>query len=178
MNGTMTGYYGKIPSRGDFVGHGLDAATRAAMDAWCQDVLPASRDRLGAAWTPAWMEAPIWRFRVRAGLFGRDAAAGVWLPSTDRAGRLFPLILAVVGARVDCCGALLDRLEEIGLDAIEHDLTPERLAAVLAAIAAPATPLAASEGEWWTEGGPRVAPTRRDLPDLPDGAAFAAMLSD
>lgn len=178
MHETAVGYYGKIPSRGDFVGHGLDAATRGAMDAWCQDVLPASQERLGAAWRPAWMEAPIWRFRVRAGLFGRDAAAGVWLPSMDRAGRLFPLILAVVGVHVDRCGALLDRLEEIGLEAIEHDLAPERLAAALAVAAPPAAPLPVTEGHWWTQGGPRVAPAKRGIPGLPDGAIFATMLSD
>jgi len=178
VNDTVAGYYGKIPSRGDFVGHGLEAATRDAMDSWCQTVLPASQQHLGVGWTPAWMEAPIWRFRVRAGLFGRDAVAGLWLPSTDRAGRLFPLILSAVGRGVDRCGALLDRLEEIGLEALEHDLTPEQMAAALAVVDATPTPLGASEGQWWTQGGPRVAPTRRDLPGLPDGAGFAAMLSD
>lgn len=173
------GYFGKMPSRGDFVSHGLDAATRDAMDAWCQDVLPASQEALGAGWRAAWMEAPIWRFRLRPGLFGRNPIAGVWLPSTDRAGRLFPLILAVTGPSLDRSGAVLDRLEQIGLAAIEHDLTPERMAGALTdASAVPADTLAATEGEWWTEGGPRVAAARRRSGGLPDGAGFAAMLCD
>lgn len=172
------GYYGKIPSRGDFVGHGLAAATRDAMDAWCQRVIPGSQARLGSDWAPAWMEAPIWRFRLAADRFGPDPVAGVWLPSTDRAGRLYPLIIAIAGPDLAMAGAFLDCAETIGLDAIEHDLPPGQVAEATASAAARSAPLRALEGEWWTKGSPRVAPTRRMVPALPDDAAFAAMLTD
>lgn len=172
------GFYGKIPSRGDFVSHGLAGPTRQAMDAWCQRVLPASQERLGAGWTPAWMEAPIWRFHVRAGLFGPDPVAGLWLPSTDRAGRLYPLVVAIVTPNLQTDGALLDHLEMIALGAIEQDVAPDALGAALGAPAPEAQPLTARPGEWWTQGAPRVAASRRHFSGLPDGDAFTAMLSD
>ena len=177
MTGTV-GFYGKIPSRGDFVSHGLAGPTRQAMDTWCQIVLPASQERLGAGWTPAWMEAPIWRFHLRAGLFGPDPVAGLWFPSTDRAGRLYPLIVAIAEPDSRTDGALLDALETIALDAIEQDVAPDALAAALAAAAPGSQPLAAEPGEWWTQGAPRVAACRRRFSGLPDGDAFADMLSD
>ena len=179
MNAYTAGYYGKIPSRGDFVRYGLPTATRDAIDGWCQFVLTGSQARLGAVWTQAWMEAPIWRFHLPAALFGPDRIAGLWLPSTDRAGRLYPLIIVVTGRDLASAGALLDRAEDIGLAALERDLVPDEIAAALtSATATPPAPLGAAEGEWWTLGGPRVAPARRHFAGLPDDAAFAAMLTD
>lgn len=180
MTGLTAGFFGKIPSRGDFVRHGIGRDALAALDAWCQSELPASRERLGEHWSPAWMEAPIWRFRLRAGACGPEALAGLWLPSTDRAGRLFPLMIVAAGPGLDGADALLDEAERVALAAIEHDVGPEQIAAALtrASLAAPSRPLPAPEGAWWTAGGPRVAPARRTLPGLPAGDAFVAMLTD
>ena len=176
------GFFGKIPTRGDFVRHGLPTDLVRALDTWWQDVLPASRDRLGAAWTDAWMEAPIWRFHLPAGTCGPDAAAGLWLPSTDRAGRLFPLTIAIAApawAGLARHGGFLDAAEAIGLAAVEQDVTPEQLATAIATAAGPGTPMAEPRAAtWWTNGGTRVAPARRSFAAMPDGAAFAAMLQD
>ncbi len=182
------GFFGKIPARGDFVRHGLPSAFVAALDAWWQRMLPASRARLGEAWIDAWMEAPIWRFLLPAGSCGPDAAAGLWLPSTDKAGRLFPLVIALAAPswpELARCGAFLDAAETIGLAAIERDVPPEQLAAAVAAAARSDTALSAGDswpeprtGIWWTAGSDRVAPGRRLHPGMPDEAAFTAMLQD
>jgi type VI secretion system protein ImpM len=178
MSGLSAGFFGKIPSRGDFVRHGLPPATVAALDSWCEHVLPGSRAILGEEWTPAWMEAPIWRFRLPPDRCGPVALAGLWLPSTDRAGRLFPLILAVTGPGLDQCADLLDQAEAIGIGAIERDVTPEQLATALAAAPSGTAPLDYAADEWWTAGSTRVAPARRRFTAMPDATAFAAMLSD
>ena len=177
MTGLSAGFFGKIPSRGDFVRHGLPPATVAALDAWCETVLPGSREILGAAWTPAWMEAPIWRFRLPADRCGPVALAGLWLPSTDRAGRLFPLILAIPGPGLEDCADLLDQAETIGIGAIERDVTPDQLAAALAGARPGGAALDYAEDEWWTAGSTRIAPARRKFTAMPDAAAFAAMLA-
>ena len=174
------GFFGKIPSRGDFVRRGLPSPVVKALEDWCQAVLPASRERLGERWTEAWMAAPIWHWRVAAGGCGPDALAGVWLPSTDRAGRLFPLIMVLVGPGLSTGSAGLDALERLGLAAIERDVTPEQLGeAVDAALAVlPTAPLPGDGSEWWTTGGPYVAAARRTMDGLPRPAEFAAMLQD
>lgn len=177
------GFFGKIPTRGDFVRGGLPGDLVRELDAWCQEVLPASRATLGAGWVEAWMEAPIWRFLLAPGTCGAGAAAGLWLPSTDKAGRLFPLLVALAAPSwrdLARCGPFLDAAEAVALAAVEQDVTPEQLGAALAGIAVlPGDPWPEPRGTvWWTEGSTRVAPTRRSHPAMPGPAAFAAMLQD
>ncbi|MCO6415521.1 type VI secretion system-associated protein TagF [Siccirubricoccus sp. KC 17139] len=183
------GFYGKLPARGDFVGQGLAGSFTRPWDKWWQQAIATSRDLLGPRWKPAWMEAPIWRFLLPAGACGPAAMLGLWMPSVDRAGRLFPLTFArpAEGHPAGFAAAQAGWLalaEAAGLAALELELGPAELAARLAGPepeAPPPAPLecaAAGRGEtvWWTEGSPRVPAGVLVLPALPDGAAFARML--
>lgn len=184
------GFYGKIPARGDFVGAGLPRPFVAAWDGWLQRVIADSRERLGAAWREAWMEAPVWCFALPRGLCGdAGAAVGLWLPSTDRAGRLFPLTFASVDGEASATellagsAAWLAHAEAVGRAALGLDLAPEAIASRLGAPAPPvekggpdAGPLAAGRSLWWSDGSPRVPPTVAAIAGLPDGADFAGML--
>lgn len=169
------GFYGKIPGRGDFVRSGLPRAFVAAWDEWLSVVLPLSRAALGEeAWLAAWMEAPVWRFVLPAGACGPDAALGLWMPSVDRAGRHFPLTLAATFAGDGPEEAWLDAAEDAGRTALESDIGPDELFALLPPpVAARPWPRAV---EWWTEGAPRVPAGRRAAAVLPDGDVFALML--
>ena len=185
MTRIAAGFFGKIPSRGDFVRHGLPQGFVAALDGWWQHVLPDSRERLGEGWVDAWMQAPIWRFALAPGVCGAGAVAGLWLPSTDKAGRLFPITFALVGADwrdVALAQPFLTAAEAVGLEGLEHDLDPEALAAPLEAAMHPGgEPLAQpapGAGLWWTEGSPLVAPITRTITGMPDHRVFAAMLRD
>jgi type VI secretion system protein ImpM len=176
-----TGFTGKLPARGDFVSRGLPRSFADPWDEWLGRVMTGSREILGEAWLPAWLEAPIWRFALPAGHCGPDAVAGVILPSIDRAGRHWPLTLAAVlpghrGAPVPD-EAWLQALEAAGLEAVTEDAGPDRVAELLEA-ASPAFGPGAPEAAWWTEGAPRVAPRRLSPGALPGPAAFAAMLDD
>lgn len=93
MGGTF-GYYGKIAEAGDFVGRGLAPEVTAALDAWLQQVLLDSRAVLGDDWLPAYLSMPVWRFAMTAGLCGPDTLIGAIMPSIDRVGRHFPLVIA------------------------------------------------------------------------------------
>jgi len=179
------GFYGKIPVRGDFVQAGLPRPFVLAWDAWMQRVLQASRIALGEAWLPAWMEAPVWRFRLPGHVCGPDPVLGLWMPSVDQAGRHFPLVFAAVwsgpatarGEGTDW----LDGVEEIGLDALEDDLTPDVIAARLRDLPAPAelSPLEAPDlTRWWTEGGPGVAACTQQYTGMPGPAEFPSLLLD
>ncbi len=179
------GFFGKIPDRGDFIRHGLPQSFTIPLDAWWQQVLTGSRAILGAGWVDAWMEAPIWWFALAPGVCGPGAAAGLCMPSADKAGRLFPLTLAAVGTGwldVVQCGGFLDGAEQAGLRALEDGGSPAALAAALdAAMARPGRVVAAPPPDmsvWWTEGCPRVAPVRHQVGGLPTDALFARMLQD
>ncbi|MBF0332328.1 MAG: type VI secretion system-associated protein TagF [Alphaproteobacteria bacterium] len=91
---TPAGFYGKSPSRGDFVGRNLPGDLIEDWDAWAQSGLEASRAALGDEWLPSYLSAPIWRFATPSGAFGAAPIAGVVVPSVDRVGRYFPFLVA------------------------------------------------------------------------------------
>jgi type VI secretion system protein ImpM len=182
------GYFGKIPSRGDFVRAGLPRGFVAPWDAWLQDMLTASRAALGEDWMPAWMEAPIWCFLLQPGACGPEAALGMFMPSVDRAGRLFPLSLAWVAPSAATFAtegmAWLEQAEAAGLAALEQDLEPDALIAALQAETNtseaipgdPASQAPLGACAWWTSGSPRVPAAAFATRALPDAALFTRML--
>ena len=65
-----TGFYGKLPARGDFVRAGLPRDFTDPWDDWLQSVMAGSRSLMGEAWLPAFLEAPVWRFALPPGMCG------------------------------------------------------------------------------------------------------------
>jgi len=195
-----TGIFGKIPVRGDFVRVGLPRDFVDAWDSWLTTVMSVTREQSGEAWLPAFLEAPIWRFSLPAGLCGAGAVLGVMIPSVDRAGRYFPLTIAAVGAvpgfAVDAAAGLwLDRCETAGRAALERDAEPDTILAILGVPAlsmrhcpnvsdVPDPPVAAAASpcfpdkrtEWWSDGAPRVPAGTMTLNGLPDQKVYAEML--
>jgi type VI secretion system protein ImpM len=88
------GFYGKLPSHGDFLSRRLPRQFIEPWDQWLQDSLAASREHLGKDWLNSFLVSPIWQFCLAPGLCGEDAWAGVMMPSVDKVGRYFPLTLA------------------------------------------------------------------------------------
>ncbi len=88
------GLYGKLSDRGDFISRRLPRTFVDPWDSWLQDSLARSRERLGEAWLPAYLNAPVWRFVLSAGICGESIMAGAMMPSLDKVGRHFPLTLA------------------------------------------------------------------------------------
>jgi type VI secretion system protein ImpM len=168
-----TGFWGKLPSRGDFLGAGLSKQMIAQWDVWVSAGIDASRQSMGEAWQDAWMEAPVWCFRAAAGLLSTAETSGLWMPSVDRAGRPFPLLIAMEGPAAE---DWFFRAEEAGRAALQQALGPDALSGRLPS----ALPGAAigTGSIWWTEGSPLVAPCRRAFPALPGPERFALMLDD
>jgi type VI secretion system protein ImpM len=176
---TVTGFFGKLPARGDFVRIGLPRDFTDPWDEWLQTVMAGSRSIMGEAWLPAFLEAPVWRFILPANMCGRHAVLGLMLPSVDRAGRYFPLTFAALSAHgIEAAAgeAWLDRCEAAGRDALEQDTSPQEIADTLGEPALPVETAGTADAIWWSEGSTRVGPTRMVLRSLPDAAAYAAML--
>jgi type VI secretion system protein ImpM len=89
------GFFGKVPTRGDFVNRRLGQALQAALDQWLSRAIVTSRRQLGTEWLPTYLVAPVWRFVAGPGTLGPHATAGVLMPSVDRVGRYFPLVIAL-----------------------------------------------------------------------------------
>lgn len=120
------GFYGKLPSHGDFVSRRLPRQFVELWDSWLQGGLSASREQLGADWLDSYLVSPIWQFTLAPGLCGADAWAGVMMPSVDRVGRYFPLTLAANIAeeqRLGIYGARcswLNALSELALSSLDY----------------------------------------------------------
>ena len=89
-----TGWYGKLPARGDFICRRLPGALVRRWDAWLQSALSSGSERLGSRWRDHYSRAPVWRFMLAPGIVSEAALAGVMMPSADRVGRMFPLTIA------------------------------------------------------------------------------------
>ncbi len=89
------GWHGKLPSRGDFVGQGLPATWLATWDAWLDGALGAAAAQHGAPTLRRQLQAMApWQVLVPPLLSGEPVWCGVVVPSADRVGRAFPLLLA------------------------------------------------------------------------------------
>jgi type VI secretion system protein ImpM len=134
------GAFGKIPALGDFFRLNVSQDFVNAWDLWLQAALLGARERLGESWHDRYMSAPIWRFSLVAGMAGREAVIGVVMPSVDRVGRQFPLTLVspILSRASLRTMALQDHvfasLEDIALDALDDDMTPEKLGEALAGL--------------------------------------------
>ena len=90
----MQGFFGKIPSLGDFVTRDLPREFLDTWDDWLQRSIAESKVALGNAWLDTYLTSPIWRFVLLPGVCGESGWAGILMPSVDKVGRYFPLTFA------------------------------------------------------------------------------------
>jgi type VI secretion system protein ImpM len=158
----LAGFFGKLPSRGDFIGRQLPKTFVAPWDAWLQAAIEHSRARMGEdAWREYYCTSPIWRFALGAGLCGADAYAGILMPSMDRVGRYYPLAIAAplapdgpLLALPMASEAWFQQAERLALaalerDALDLDVFSRQVAALGAPLALDATPAQATSGNAW-----------------------------
>jgi type VI secretion system protein ImpM len=90
----VQGFFGKIPSLGDFVTRDLPREFLDTWDNWLQRSVAESKAALGDAWLNTYLTSPIWRFVLLPGVCGESGWAGILMPSVDKVGRYFPLTFA------------------------------------------------------------------------------------
>jgi type VI secretion system protein ImpM len=195
----VTGYFGKISTHGDFVGRRLPAQLVQAWDGWLQECVLASQDSLGAAWLERYLTSPVWRFAIAPGVLGPEGLGGVMMPSVDRVGRYFPLMVGALGAAAlldwfHGQAAWYDAIEDLARASLEPGFMLERFdgaaAPALTAAAPPAWRLPLKEDMtaaiantalqahslWWTDGGPFVEASMLVCRGMPQAQEFVAML--
>jgi type VI secretion system protein ImpM len=160
------GFYGKIPTKGDFIQRRLDRAFTAGWDSWLQSGMDSSRALLGESWLGHYMVSPLWRFALSPGILSSKTIVGVIMPSVDTVGRHFPLTLAVELADMANLYQVaiendewFESLEDIALSTLESDFSLESFDQQLQEHAfisnvTPSSPLPRAEGRvGWTHDG-------------------------
>jgi type VI secretion system ImpM family protein len=122
------GFYGKLPSHGDFLRRRVSDAFVGVWDGWLQECIAASRAALGDRWLDVYLTSPVWRFGCAAGACGPAPVVGVMAPSVDRVGRYFPLTVvaqlpldANVYTAITKTGAFFERIERLLIDTLEAE---------------------------------------------------------
>lgn len=123
------GFYGKLPSHGDFLKRRVSDGFVGIWDSWLQESIATSRAALGDQWLDIYLTSPAWRFACAAGACGASPVVGIIVPSVDRVGRYFPLTL--VAALPDRIPSLLtaaqdaepffEAAERLVIDTLEGD---------------------------------------------------------
>ncbi|WP_280150904.1 type VI secretion system-associated protein TagF [Piscinibacter sp. XHJ-5] len=190
------GWFGKMPSVGDFASRRLPDAFVRRWDAWLQRGLALGRAELGEAWLAGYLVAPIRRFWIAPGLLGRGGWGGVLMPSVDRVGRHFPLTIVQPVRTLAAALAAVDWYRELDAAArrvLDMEFTIDDLEDALAAIPRAddeAADEAASElarrllsglpagraSVWWCDDAGAQA-SFQCFDALPPAAALAAMMA-
>jgi type VI secretion system ImpM family protein len=129
MSGAVgIGFYGKLPSHGDFLRRRVSDAFVGVWDGWLQECIAASRASLAERWLDVYLTSPAWRFSAAAGACGPAPVVGVIAPSVDKVGRYFPLTVvaqlppdANVVAAATKTGAFFDKIERLVIETLATD---------------------------------------------------------
>jgi type VI secretion system protein ImpM len=89
------GWFGKIPSLGDFATRRLPRTFVDPWDEWLSAELSEARFVLADTWPAIYAQAPIACFSLGLGTVDDHTWHGILVPSFDRVGRQFPLTIAV-----------------------------------------------------------------------------------
>jgi len=90
------GFYGKLPTYGDFIQKRLPTDFINPWHEWLQSGMVACREKDPDGWLAFYLNCPAWSFTLPAGTCGEQAVAGVTIPSVDRVGRYFNFTMASI----------------------------------------------------------------------------------
>lgn len=110
MPNAAAGFFGKLPSAGDFVQRRLPSGFVEVWDRHFENLVAESRKMLSDGWHDAYRASPVWRFLLAPGVCGESAWAGILGPGADRVGRCFPMVIAapLAAEAGTCARALVD----------------------------------------------------------------------
>lgn len=178
----VAGFHGKLPLLGDFVQRRLPSEFVDPWDRACREAMGKMAGRSGDAWRMRCLASPVWRFALAAHVCGPRPWIGTVGLSSDRVGRIFPLVLATSPAPSANGWPRLpgapwfDAAEAIVREARDNGSLADidRAASALAdpaGIAGPSWQI--PEGEhmrslWWRGPDPKAGVLLRGLPDGDD----------
>jgi len=90
------GFYGKLPTYGDFIQKRLPQDFINPWHQWLQSGMLAAREREPENWLSYYLNCPAWCFVLSADICGNQPVAGVTIPSVDKVGRYFNFTMASI----------------------------------------------------------------------------------
>jgi type VI secretion system protein ImpM len=106
-------WFGKLPSAGDFISRRMAYELQQFWDRWCAEGMEALKADSTATGLDVWGGTPKWAFILPAQPQVQGGQFGVFAPSCDRVGRIFPFIVTVPVVQ-EWQATLLDRAGLLG----------------------------------------------------------------
>ncbi|MDJ0656472.1 MAG: type VI secretion system-associated protein TagF [Xanthomonadales bacterium] len=154
---TGTGFYGKVPVLGDFIDRRLSKVFIEYLDEWLQGGMAHSRESLGEGWLNQYLTSPVWRFSLSPGICDQQSWLGVMIPSVDKVGRYFPLLVAIPHRLAvppvhsfQVFGTWFDKAAALALTSLEDGFQVTEFDSALASLE---LPVAAASGQRRQPGG-------------------------
>lgn len=182
----MVGFHGKLSGLGDFVQRRLPVEFVEPWDRGFRTALEGAAEHLGVDWRQRCLGAPVWRFALAAHVCGPRPWIGAVAPSSDRVGRVFPLVVAIA-AEPAANGwprlpgqAWFDGVEAVLLDGLRNGSLTDFDRAVsglpgpasIVAESLPSPTGAAMRTRWWRGADPRRGLLMHGLPGAADYLRF------
>jgi type VI secretion system protein ImpM len=139
-----TGFFGKIPATGDFVGWNLPRVFTDRWDRWMSMEL---RDRPETGD----IDGRSWRFAIKGGIFGDQPCAGAWRMSRDRVGRRYPFAVVRLGELPDAGDGWYDAIADCLNGAVEGGWTTDEITRQLAGVPPPSASGAPERIAFWCD---------------------------
>jgi type VI secretion system protein ImpM len=134
MTKTIIGFYGKIPSHGDFIHVNLPRAFINSWDPGLQEIISHWRNQLPEDWVADYLTIAPYRFVLSKGIAGEVNWLGVLVPSRDRTGRLFPFTICIpLPSDISPLdiqknhGSWLDEVEDLAISCLHPDFNAEHI---------------------------------------------------
>lgn len=87
------GFFGKLPSYGDFIKRNVSPAVIDYWDNWILQAFDNSRSELKEQWKGHFFTSPIWRFTIDSRIVSNETISGLMMPSVDSIGRCYPFFV-------------------------------------------------------------------------------------
>lgn len=168
---TELGWYGKLPTAGDFLHRHLPEPQMASWSHWFNAGIAQWQQQHNGC-SEAFARAPVWNFALPATLGVQRVQTGCLIPSRDRVGRLWPLLVVYSipavswpTAQQALSSAWFQSLGSTLCTAVRQSQSVDWLAQAIAALPPPsALPHAAPTVAPSPQGSPHIAPASDRLP--------------
>jgi len=132
------GFYGKLPTYGDFIQKRLPTDFINPWHEWLQAGMMTCRERDPDGWLTFYLNCPAWSFVLAGGICGQQAVAGVTIPSVDRVGRYFNFTMAsllpcdtVPAVFASARSGWLKSLENLAMSVLEEEMDQDEIEHVI-----------------------------------------------
>ncbi|ACV27907.1 type VI secretion system-associated protein TagF [Kangiella koreensis] len=125
------GCFGKIRNCGDFISRHMPHEIESSFTEWLEEGLAETKERFQQQWLDYFLTSPIWNFVIEEP-DSEQVIVGTMMPSMDKVGRYYPLIvLQTINHDAGLNVSLLEEVETLMLSTLDKGVEQEQFVQAL-----------------------------------------------